>query len=78
MALTRRGFLAGTSGVGAGMLARRSGLAQLIGAVVGEANGFAAPGELKAKYFGSFWELPVGAVKARGWIEGWLGGNWRD
>ncbi len=73
MALTRRGFLAGTSGVGAGMLARRSGLAQLIGAVVGEANGFAAPGELKAKYFGSFWELPVGAVKARGWIEGWLG-----
>jgi len=73
MALTRRSFLAGSSSAGAGLLLARGSLGQVISAVMGEAVDFAAPGEFKAKYFGAFSELPVGAVKARGWIEGWLG-----
>jgi len=73
MKLTRRGFLTGSSRAGAGLLVARGSLGQLIAAVTGEAAEFAAPGEFKVKYFGSFSELPVGAVKARGWIEGWLG-----
>ncbi len=73
MALTRRGFLAGSSLAGAGLLVTGSGLGQLIASVTGEATEFATPGEFKVQYFGRFSELPVGAVKARGWIEGWLG-----
>jgi hypothetical protein len=72
MKLTRRNFLAGSTTAGAGFLVGHHSLAQLISAVVGEGAGFAAPGEFKIKYFGRFSELPVGAVKARGWIEGWL------
>ena len=73
MGLTRRDFLAGTARAGAGVWAARSGVGQLLAAVTGEAIEFAAPGEFKIKYYGRFSELPVGAVKARVWIEGWLG-----
>ncbi len=72
MTLTRRNFLAGSTTAGAGFLVGHHSLAQLISAVVGEGAEFAAPGQFKVKYFGRFSELPVGAVKARGWIEGWL------
>jgi hypothetical protein len=72
MRLTRRNFLVGSTTAGAGLLAGHRSLAQLISAVVGEGGEFAAPGEFKVKYFGRFSELPVGAVKARGWIAGWL------
>ena len=73
MVLTRRGFLAGSAHAGAGVLLTESGLGRLIAAVTGEVTGFAAPGEFKVQYFGRFSELPMGAVKARGWIDGWLG-----
>jgi len=73
MLVTRRGFLAGSSRAGAGLLLARGGLRELIAQVLGDAAEFAASGEVKVKYFGRFSELPVGAVKARGWIGGWLG-----
>lgn len=73
MAVTRRGFLVGATRAGAGLLVTRSSLGQLLREVTGQATEFAAPGEFKVEYFGQFSELPVGAVKARGWIEGWLG-----
>lgn len=73
MGLTRRGFLAGAARAGAGVWAARSGVGELFASVTGEATEFAAPGEFKVRYYGRFSELPVGAVKARGWIDGWLG-----
>jgi len=73
MRLTRRGFLAGSSSAGTALLIAHGSLAQLISAMTGDAIDFAAPGEFKTNYFGAFSELPVGAVKARGWIGEWLG-----
>jgi hypothetical protein len=73
MLVTRRGFLGGSARAGVGLLLARGSLRELIAQVLGDAAEFAPPGELKVKYFGRFCELPVGAVKARGWLGGWLG-----
>jgi hypothetical protein len=32
----------------------------------------AAPGAFRSKYYGTFVELPVGTVRAQGWLLGWL------
>ncbi|MGD0796746.1 MAG: beta-L-arabinofuranosidase domain-containing protein [Acidobacteriaceae bacterium] len=72
MLLNRRRFLELSSIAGAGLLATHGSAGQLISAVTGEATEFAAPGVFRVKYFGRFSELPVGSVKARGWIAGWL------
>jgi hypothetical protein len=71
--LSRRRFLAQTSSAGAGLLVAHRSLGELLSAVLDDKTDFAAPGEFKVKYHGQFSELPVGAVKARGWIAGWLG-----
>jgi hypothetical protein len=70
---TRRDFLASSTLAGAGLLLGRRSVSQLISAALDPNAGFAAPGDFKVKYFGRFSELPVGSVKARGWIAGWLG-----
>ena len=72
MLITRRNFVARSASFGAGLLATNGCLCRLFSAVPEDAAQFAPPGELKVKYFGRFSELPVGSVKARGWIKGWL------
>lgn len=72
MQITRRSFLAKSASVGTGLLVANGCLCRLLSAEPASGARIALPGELKVKYFGCFSELPVGSVKARGWIQGWL------
>jgi uncharacterized protein len=71
---SRREFLIRSMmGVAAGLAVNMGGRGIL--ALDAESNdlaAFAAPGEFKVKYHGKFAELPLGAVKPRGWIKQWL------
>jgi hypothetical protein len=71
--VSRRSFLGNLSAAGVAWSASQCSLGQLISGVTGTGSDFAAPGEFKVKYYGVFSELPVGSVRARGWIDGWLG-----
>lgn len=72
MKVSRRDFIAACSAAGMSLAGPRTSLAQLMAGVTGGGREFSAPGDLKVEYFGQFSELPLGAVRARGWIEGWL------
>jgi hypothetical protein len=71
MSISRRDFLFTSATVAGGLLMWSDGFGETAVAAA-EAVHFAAPGEMKAAYFGAFSELPMGAVKPRGWIKGWL------